>query len=77
MSNKFLQQQLPALQEPAKATSDRSVPVQAELRDEQLATPPGGRTAVVRSFIVSVLNVDRFFPTGEQLCYTRTLSQFR
>lgn len=77
MSNEFFQQQLSVLQEPSKATGDRPTPVQPELRNEQLEVVIGARTAVIRSFIVSVLNVSRFFPTGEQLCYTRNLSPFR
>lgn len=77
MSHASFRQQLPALQEPSKATSDRPSPVQAELRNEQLEAVTGARTSIIRSFIVSVLKVSKFYPTGEHLCYTRTLSQFR
>lgn len=76
MSHASLRQQIPALQEPSKAASDRPSQMQAELRNEQLVAT-GARTAVIRTFIVSVLKVSKFFPTGEHLCYTRTLSQFR
>ena len=77
MSNESFQRQFSVLQKPSKATSDRPAPVQTERSNKQLEVVVGTRTAVIQSCLASVLKVSRFFPTGEQLSYTRNLSQFR